>query len=78
MQAYKFDAKPENGVITIPEHYKDLITGNITVMVYPLGFGGQGDKPKLSREEVFGCMRGQFVMADDFDEPLEDFEVYMQ
>ncbi|MCL2420337.1 MAG: type II toxin-antitoxin system RelB/DinJ family antitoxin [Defluviitaleaceae bacterium] len=32
---------------------------------------------KMSREDVFGCMRGQFKMADDFDAPLEDFEEYM-
>jgi len=31
----------------------------------------------MSREEVFGCMRGEFEMSDDFDEPLEDFEEYM-
>jgi hypothetical protein len=34
-------------------------------------------KPIMSREEVFGCMRGQFKMSDDFDEPLEDFKEYM-
>ena len=34
-------------------------------------------KPVMSREDVFGCMRGQFKMADDFDEPLEDFKEYM-
>jgi antitoxin component of RelBE/YafQ-DinJ toxin-antitoxin module len=32
---------------------------------------------KMSREEVFGCMRGQFEMTDDFDETLEDFAEYM-
>ena len=26
---------------------------------------------------VFGCAKGQFRMADDFDEPLEDFKDYM-
>ena len=35
-------------------------------------------KPKMSREAVFGCMRGQFKMADDFDAPLEDFKEYME
>ena len=25
----------------------------------------------------FGCMRGMFKMAPDFDEPLEDFKDYM-
>ncbi|MCL2775643.1 MAG: type II toxin-antitoxin system RelB/DinJ family antitoxin [Oscillospiraceae bacterium] len=35
-------------------------------------------KSKMSREEVFGCMRGQFKMTDDFDAPLDDFKEYME
>ena len=26
---------------------------------------------------VFGCSKGKYRMADDFDEPLEDFKDYM-
>jgi len=26
---------------------------------------------------VFGCLKGQIKMSDDFDEPLEDFKEYM-
>ena len=26
---------------------------------------------------VFGCAKGQFKIADDFDAPLEDFKDYM-
>jgi len=26
---------------------------------------------------IFGCAKGQFWMADDFDAPLEDFKDYM-
>jgi hypothetical protein len=26
---------------------------------------------------VFGCAKGQFHMAEDFDAPLEDFKEYM-
>ena len=37
----------------------------------------QNKPSQLSREDVFGCMRGQFKMADDFNEPLDDFEEYM-
>ena len=33
---------------------------------------------KMSRDAMFGCMRGQFKMADDFDAPLEDFKEYME
>jgi hypothetical protein len=29
------------------------------------------------RKPVFGCAKGQFRMAEDFDEPLEDFKEYM-
>jgi len=36
------------------------------------------DGLKMSREAVFGCMRGQFQMTDDFDAPLEDFKEYME
>ena len=34
-------------------------------------------KTKISRAAAFGCMRGLFNMADDFDAPLEDFKEYM-
>lgn len=26
---------------------------------------------------VFGCLKGQIQMTDDFDEPLDDFKEYM-
>jgi len=29
------------------------------------------------KERVFGCAKGQFRMAEDYDESLEDFENYM-
>ena len=34
--------------------------------------------PKMSREDVFGCMRGQFKMSNDFNAPLEDFKENME
>ena len=33
MQAYEFYAKPKDGVIPIPEQYKNQITDNILVIV---------------------------------------------
>ena len=30
------------------------------------------------RQPVFGSGRGLFKIADDFDEPLEDFDPYMR
>ena len=37
-----------------------------------------GVTKKMSRADVFGCMRGEFRMADDFDAPLSDFKEYME
>jgi hypothetical protein len=34
-------------------------------------------KPKISRKDLFGCLRGQIEIADDFNEPLSDFAEYM-
>ena len=33
MQAYEFYAKPKNGVILIPEQYKNQITDNVLVII---------------------------------------------
>ena len=36
--------------------------------------------PKTAEQKkvpVFGCLKGQIWMAEDFDEPLEDFKDYM-
>ena len=38
----------------------------------------QEEDRKLTREEVFGCMRGKFNIPDDFNEPLDDFKEYME
>ena len=33
---------------------------------------------KISRESMFGCMKGKMHVPDDFDAPLEDFKEYME
>jgi Protein of unknown function (DUF2281) len=37
----------------------------------------QSPKPKLTRKDLFGCMRGQVMIAEDFNDPLSDFADYM-
>jgi len=32
---------------------------------------------QAKRQREFGCAKGQFRMADDFDAPLEDLKEYM-
>jgi hypothetical protein len=34
-------------------------------------------EPKQKKERRFGCAKGQFRMAEDFDAPLDDFKEYM-
>ena len=33
MQAYEFYAKPQNGIISIPEQYRNQITDNVLVII---------------------------------------------
>ena len=55
-----------------------FIKGVINHNGIPFNIVAPQEKPKkMSREDVFGCMRGQFKMAEDFNAPLEDFEEYM-
>jgi hypothetical protein len=42
-----------------------------------LTFTPQTAKQERKKERGFGCAKGQFIIADDFDEPLEDFRDYM-
>jgi len=42
-----------------------------------LTFTPQAAAQEQKKEREFGCAKGQFWMADDFDAPLEDFKDYM-
>jgi DNA-damage-inducible protein J len=33
---------------------------------------------KRTRAEMFGCLRGEYKIADDFDAPLDDLKEYME
>lgn len=35
-------------------------------------------KTSFSCQDLFGCLRGQIVMRDDFNAPLNDFAEYME
>ncbi|MCL1893056.1 MAG: DUF2281 domain-containing protein [Holophagaceae bacterium] len=34
-------------------------------------------KPKFTNKDLFGCMKGTFIVPDSFYEPLPDLEDYM-
>jgi len=54
-------------IITVP---KEVPTGSVILTFTPA-------KTEPQKVPVFGCAKGQFRIAEDFDEPLEDFKDYM-
>ena len=61
MQAYEFYAKPENGTITIPEEYRNLITNDVTVIIL--------DKKswKFNREEASARRKTDLLLPPTLD-----------
>ena len=61
MQAYEFSAKPENGIIRIPEKYKKRIESEITVIIL-------NKKPwKFNREEITARRKSDFLLPPILD-----------
>lgn len=54
----------------------------LTVISHLIGHWQQASnqlpKTGFSRQDLFGCLRGQIVMRDDFNAPLNDFAEYME
>jgi hypothetical protein len=66
--------------LSIPAEY---IGEEVEILVFPVN---GTDNPQKSANAfgaavkpipVFGCLKGQIQMTDDFDQPLEDFKEYM-
>jgi addiction module RelB/DinJ family antitoxin len=75
----QFDSVCASMGLTPPNVLSILIKGVINYNWIPFDAVAQPQiKTKMSRESVFGCMRGQFEMADDFDAPMDDFKEYME
>ena len=64
-------------MVNIPESHRLTIDVPREVPAGPviLTFTPKVEQPK--KERVFGCAKGKYRMADDFDAPLEDFKDYM-
>jgi len=54
-------------IIDVP---REVPTGPVILTFTPA-------KTDPKKVPVFGCAKGQFKIADDFDAPLEDFKDYM-
>ena len=61
MQAYEFYAKPENGVIRIPDEYKNRITNDVKVIILD-------EKPwKFNREEANARRKSDLLLPPILD-----------
>jgi len=65
--------------VEIPDSHRLTIDVPREVPAGPviLTFTPKQTMQERKKEREFGCAKGQFWMADDFDEPLEDFKDYM-
>ena len=56
----------------------EVPTGRASLIIqYPAPLETQETVSATKKKPVFGCLKGQIWMSDDFDEPLEDFKDYM-
>ena len=59
--------------IPVSEQYKVVIT-----FLEPLEENTEREVKKRPRSEVIGLLSGKVWMADDFNEPIEEFKEYME
>ena len=63
--------------VEIPDSHRLTIDVPREVPAGPVILTFTPAKPEPQKERVFGCSKGKYRMADDFDAPLEDFKDYM-
>jgi hypothetical protein len=69
-----FTPDSEHITFPIPEKY---IGTELEIIIFPIKDASLADDI-VQKIPIFGCAKGQFRMADDFDNPLDDFMEYMQ
>ena len=57
---------------SLPDYLKNEVNDFVDFLLL------KSNKTKKSHKPQFGSTKGFYVMADDFDEPLEDFKEYME
>ncbi len=61
---------------SLPEHLKQQVADFVDFLLFEKQAKEQSAPPYKPRPK-FGSAKGMFIMAPDFDEPLEDFKEYM-
>ena len=65
------DAQLFSEIATLPENMKEEVSDFVAFLKH------KAEKNQPKKERVYGYAKGFFKIADDFDEPLEDFKDYM-
>ena len=69
---------PANRRVTL-EVPREVPTGRTNIIIqFPMPQEVREAALTSEKKPVFGCLKGQIWMSDDFDEPLEDFKDYMK
>ena len=55
----------------------EVPTGTVILTFTPAALNKTTGKTVPIKQRGFGCAKGQFKMAEDFDAPLEEFKDYM-
>lgn len=61
---------------SLPEHLQQQVA-NFVDFLLSTAEVKEGEKKSPKPRPKFGSAKGTFVMADDFEAPLEDFKEYM-
>jgi len=64
--------------LDLPKAVDILLTQTVNKNHFPLDVPPDTKPVKVPFSSLRGCLRGQFAISDDFDEPLEDFKEYME
>ncbi|MDR3246902.1 MAG: DUF2281 domain-containing protein [Prevotellaceae bacterium] len=67
---------PDSNIValSIPDRY---VGTELEIIIFPLKEPVY-EMTGSTKMPIFGCAKGQFVMSDDFDAPLDDFKEYME
>ena len=63
--------------VDVPESHRLTIEVPREVPAGPVVLTFTPKEEKPIKERIFGCAKGKYRMADDFEAPLEDFKDYM-
>lgn len=62
----------------LPEEVRKKVLDYITELMDQWEQKKASSEAPKEKRRIFGLMKGQIHIADDFDEPLDDFKEYME